>query len=83
MGGSCRDSGCRFERVSEKSKIRPLTPNSGGTGMESPSELGDLAANCGEETSPYKFDKTGGVRVVDRTYQTPSDTRVLADDNSR
>ncbi len=41
--------------------------------MESPPELGDLAANCGEVSSPYKFDNTGGVRVVDRTYQTPSE----------
>ncbi|WP_309740357.1 O-linked N-acetylglucosamine transferase, SPINDLY family protein [Chamaesiphon sp. OTE_20_metabat_361] len=44
-----------FERVSEKSRISPLTPNSGGTGIESPPELGDL----------------GGVWVVDLTFQTP------------
>jgi hypothetical protein len=45
------------ERVSEKSRISPLAPNSGGTGIESLPDSGDL----------------GGVRVVDRTFQTPSD----------
>jgi hypothetical protein len=47
-----------LERVSEKSRISPLAPKSGGTGIESPPDLGDL----------------GGVWVVDRTFQTPSDS---------
>jgi hypothetical protein len=47
-----------LERVSEKSRISPPVPNSEGTGIESPPDLGDL----------------GGVRVVDRTFQTPAES---------
>ena len=78
---SCRiDRQNRSKRVSEKSRISSLAPclvrssgevsspsrirNLGGTGIESPPELGDL----------------GGVRVIDRTFQTPSNPDIaLAD----
>ena len=39
--------------------LSPLTPNSGGTGMESPPELEDLAAFLFGGSPRIKNDKTG------------------------
>jgi hypothetical protein len=48
-------------------------PNSGGTGMESPPELRDLAVHSMPEVSSnIECDQTGGIQAVDFTFQTPS-----------
>jgi CheY-like chemotaxis protein len=61
------------QSTSDKSQIRPLTPTSGETGMESPPELRDLAVHSMPEVfSNIECDQTGGIQVVDFTFQTPS-----------
>jgi CheY-like chemotaxis protein len=61
------------QSTSDKSQIRPLTPTSGETGMESPPELRDLAVHSMPEVfSNIECDQTGGIQVVDVTFQTPS-----------